>query len=114
MYSSIMDVEDRTKLLDQLCFPDDSGVAEILANAKPTQRPEGGRPEINRYDFLATVIFGFAFGSWTLRELETACKFDIRYQYLMRGVQPTYASFGIFINEYILPNTEEIFSCLMR
>ena len=114
MCSSTSDVEERTKILQFLCFLDESGVAEILEKVKPTERPTGGRPEINRYDLFATILYGFAFGSGTLRDLEDACKYDLRYIYLMRNEQPSHTVFGNFINDYILPNTEEIFSCLMN
>ena len=83
MWSSTSDVEECTKILRFLEYPDDSGVAEILKNVKPQSTPSGGRPEINRYDLFATIVYGFAFGSGTLRDLEDACKYDIRYMYLM-------------------------------
>lgn len=112
--SSSSDVEERTKLLEFLHFLDDSEVAEILEKAKPIDKPLGGRPEINRFDLFATILYGFAFGSGTLRDLEDACKFDLRYIYLMRGEQPSYVVFGNYINNYILPNMEQIFSKLMN
>ena len=114
MCSSTSDVEECTKILRFLVFLDDSGVAEILKNVKPQSTPSGGRPEINRYDLFATIVYGFAFGSGTLRDLEDACKYDIRYMYLMRNEQPSHMVFGNFINQYILPNTEKIFACLMN
>ena len=114
MCSSTSDVEERTKILQFLRFLDESGVSEILEKVKPTERPTGGRPEVNRYDLFATILYGFAFGSGTLRDLEDACKYDLRYIYLMRNEQPSHTVFGNFINDYILPNTEEIFSCLMN
>ena len=76
-----------------LCFLDESGVSEILKKVKPTERPTGGRPEINRYDLFATILYGFAFGSGTLRDLEDACKYDLRYIYLMRNEQPSHTVF---------------------
>ena len=114
MCSSTSDLEEHTKLLDFLHFLDDSGVSEILRKTKPINKPLGGRPEYNRYDLFATVLFGFAFGSGSLRDMEFACKYDLRFIYLMRGEQPSYVVFGNFINNYILPNTEEIFAALMK
>lgn len=114
MCSSTSDVEECTKILRFLAFLDDSGVAEILKNVKPQGTPSKGRPEINRYDLFATIVYGFAFGSGTLRDLEDSCKYDIRYMYLMRNEQPSHMVFGNFINQYILPNTEKIFACLMN
>ncbi len=112
--SSTSDVEESTKIPRFLAFLDDSGIGEILEKGKLQDRTAGGRPEINRYDLFATILYGFAFGSGTLRDLEDACKYDLRYIYLMRNEQPSHMVFGNFINEYILPNTETIFACLMN
>lgn len=114
MCSSSTEVEETTKIDDYLMFLERSGVGEILCRTKPTEKPEGGRPEINRYDLFATILYGFAFGSGTLRDLETACKYDLRYIYLMRNERPSHVVFGNFFNEYIVPNTEQIFSALMN
>ena len=32
---------------------------------------------------FATILYGFAFGRDSLRDLEEACKYDLRYIYLM-------------------------------
>ena len=37
---------------DYLMFLERSEVGEILCRTKPTEKPEGGRPEINRYDLF--------------------------------------------------------------
>lgn len=114
MCSSSTEVEETTKIDNYLLFLERSRVGEILHRIKPIEKPEGGRPEINRYDLFATILYGFAFGSETLRDLETACTYDLRYIYLMRSEKPSYVVFGNFINEYIVPNTELIFSVLMN
>ena len=114
MYSSSTEVEETTKINEYLMFLERSGVGEILHRTKLKENLEGGRPETNRYDLFATILYGFAFGSGTLRELETACKYDLRYIYLMRNEKPTHVVFGNFINEYIVPNAELIFSTLMN
>lgn len=107
-------VEEKTKIDRFLKFLDDSGVAEILNGVKPKNKPQGGRPELNRYDMFATVLYGFAFRNSTLRELEDICQYDLRYISLMHGEQPSHMSFGNFINEFIVPNHERIFGALMR
>ena len=109
-----LDEEEQEKIDRYLRVLEDSGVAEILKEVKIINKPQGGRPEINRYDLFATILYGFAFGSETLRDLERACRYDLRYIYLMRGVQPSYSIFGNYINDYIVPNAEKIFSVLNR
>ena len=53
MCSSSSEVEETTRIDDYLLFLERSGVGEILRKIKPTRKPEGGRPEINRYDLFA-------------------------------------------------------------
>ena len=107
-------VEEQTKIDRFLRFLDDSGVAEILNKTKPKHNPLGGRPEINRYKMFATILYGFAFGNSSLRELEDACRYDMRYISLMGSEQPSHMAFGNFINDYIVPNRKEIFGALVR
>jgi transposase len=107
-------VEEQTKIDKFLQFLDDSGVAEILDEVKPKQSFQGGRPEINRYDLFSTILYGFAFRNSTLREMEDICKYDLRYISLMSGEQPSHVVFGNYINEFILPNRQRIFTALMR
>jgi len=82
-----------------------SGVGDLLS-------PMGqeGRPGYNPYRMLATVIYGFAMRCPTLRELETACRNDLRFIYLMGQQRPDSASFCRFINDEIIPNESAIFS----
>ena len=94
-------VEEQTKIDKFLQFLDDSGVAEILNEVRPKHSIQGGRPEINRYNLFATILYGFAFGNSTLRDLEDICKFDLRYMSLMSGEQPSHMVFGNYINEFI-------------
>lgn len=114
LYSSTIEVEEAAKIDRYLLFLENSGIGKFLCEIKSIEKPEGGRPETNRYDLFATILYGFAFGSGTLRDLETACKYDLRYIYLMRGERPTYVVFGNFINEFIVPYSEQIFSIIMR
>ena len=62
MCSSSTEVEETTKIDNYLLFLERSRVGEILHRIKPIEKPEGGRPEINRYDLFATILYGFAFG----------------------------------------------------
>lgn len=108
------DVKEETKIDKFLKFLDDSGVAEILKEVKPAHSFQGGRPEINRYNLFATILYGFAFRNSTLREMEDICKYDLRYISLMSGEKPSHMVFGNYINEFIVPNREKIFGAIMR
>lgn len=114
LYSYTIDVKEQAKIDNYLKFLEDSGVAEILQKEETERSVRGGRPQNNIYDMFATILFGFSMRSGTLRELESSCKNDLRYIYLMRGEKPKHSAFGSFINKYILPHTDEIFVCIMR
>ena len=61
----------KQELIDKfLQFLDNSGVAEILNEVRQRHSIQGGRPEINRYNLFATILYGFAFRNSTLREME--------------------------------------------
>ena len=107
-------VEEEAKIDKFLQFLDNSGVAEILNEVRQRHSIQGGRPEINRYNLFATILYGFAFRNSTLREMEDICRYDLRYICLMNGERPSHMVFGNFINEFILPNREEIFGTVMR
>lgn len=100
--------KEQEKLDKFLRILDKSEVAELIRN-RDTKYYLGGRPPYRDCDIFATILYGFAFKNRTLRDLENACKYDLRYIYLMQQQQPSYVSFGHFINENILPNLDEIF-----
>jgi transposase len=114
LYSYTSEVEEYFKLDQYLQFLEDSGVGEILKSVKTNNRPQGGRPEYNRYDMFATILFGFAFTSGSLRDIESSCKYDIRFMTLMRGKKPHFTIIGNYINDYIVPHAEEIFGAVTR
>ncbi len=107
------EAKEREKLDKYLAMLERSGVGKVLQETKADQKFEGGRPSFNRYNMFAAVLYGFAFGASTLRELESACRNDLRFIYLMEQERPSYSSFGYYINTFIVPNAEEIFSCVV-
>ena len=108
------EVEKQSEINQYLSFLERSGIGEILKNVKPRNKPLGGRPEYNRYDLFAMILYGFAYTSGSLRDIEAACVNDLRFITLMRGEKPSYKVIGNYINDYIVPNTEEIFGVLIR
>ncbi|MBR5954616.1 MAG: transposase [Methanobrevibacter sp.] len=107
-----LDVKETEKLDRFLLILNDSGVDKLISNKEFLIPENGGRPSYSPYDLFATILYGFAFGSSTLRELETSCKYDLRYFYLMQQERPSHIRFGKFINDIILPNRDEIFHLL--
>ena len=71
-----------------------------------------GRIGYNLVTMLEVILFGFMEkGYVSLRELETLCKTDIRFMYLLRNEvnTPTHMTFSNFINHYLKCSIEDIF-----
>lgn len=69
-----------------------------------------GRIGYNRFMMLELVLFGFMDKSnCSLRDLEKACKTDIRYMWLSNNEKPSYVSFCNFINNDLTDKIENIF-----
>lgn len=107
-----LEVKEKTKIDKFLVLLDKSGVGEIISKYINNNTSSGGRPGYNYYRLFATIIYGFAFTRCTLRDLAEACKFDLRFIYLMEQETPIYTKFCDFINKVIVPNEEEIFSLI--
>ena len=104
-----LDLKEREKLDKFLNILDKSGVSKFFQIKDIHELEKGGRPHYSYYDLFSTILYGFAFNSPTLRQLETSCKYDLRYFYLMEQDRPSHIRFGEFINTVIVPNRKEIF-----
>ncbi|MBQ0035566.1 MAG: transposase, partial [Firmicutes bacterium] len=102
-----LDVKEKEKMDKFLLFLDKSGIANLFPDDRYLNY--GGRPHYSYYDMFATILYGFAFDSCTLRDLEESCKYDLRYFYLMQQKRPAHTRFGEFINKVIVPSRKEIF-----
>lgn len=104
--------KEKETMVRFLTLLDNSGVGNVINRYIKNNTSSGGRPGYDYYRLFATIIYGFAFNRYTLRELEDACKYDLRYIYLMEQQTPVYTKFCEFINKVIVPNEEEIFSLI--
>ena len=109
-----LEVEEEKKIDRFLQFLEDSEVGRVINKYVLNSTKFGGRPNVNYYNLFAVILFGFAFGKDTLRDLEEACKYDLRYISIMEQVRPSYSTFARFIKNIITPNEKEIFSLLMN
>ena len=107
-----LNVEEEEKLLKFLMFLEKSNVSFIISKYIENNKGKGGRPNVNYYNLFATIIYGFTFGRDTLRDLEDACMYDLRYIFLMEQTRVSYSTFSHFINKVIVPNEKEIFTLL--
>ena len=110
-------VEQSRKIDKFLKLLSKSGVCDLINNIQKQKikiDELGGRPSINPYNMLAVILYNFAFEKSTLRDIEDKCKNDLRCIYLIQDEKPTYKTVGNFINDYILPNQEKIFSLITK
>jgi len=70
-----------------------------------------GRPRYNSTTMLKIVLFSFMENGYlSLRNIEKSCKTDIRYMWLLDGMEaPTFATFGNFIRDELTSSIEDIF-----
>lgn len=102
-------MQEKEKLDNFLLFLDKSNIAELIKPKYDYQSKKGGRPPFKTYNLFATILYGFAFDKCTLRDISDACKYDLRFMYLMNNEVPEYSVFGNFINDYLIDNIDEIF-----
>lgn len=107
-----LNAKEEEKMLKFLDLLEKSNVASIIEKSIKNNKGKGGRPSVNYYNLFATILYGFAFGRKTLRDLEDACEHDLRYIYLMEQTKVDHATICSFINKVVVPNEKEIFSLI--
>ena len=107
-----LDEKEIAKIDQFLIFLEKSHVGDVISKYVKNKSSKGGRPNCNYYRLFATILFGFAFDKCTLREIEDACKFDLRYITLMEQTRVDHTTISKFINTVIVPNEQEIFSLI--
>ena len=73
-----------------------------------------GRPRCDLVKMLKLVLFSFMEnGYMSLRGLEKACRTDIRYMWILDGMQPpSFMTFDNFINQMLCDSVEEVFKAV--
>lgn len=109
-----LDVKE-TQLFERfLQYLEDSGVGAVIEKHVKNDTNSGGRPNVNYYNLFAVILYGFANGNATLRDLADACGHDIRYIWIMEQVRPSYTTICNYINNVIVPNEDELFGLLVK
>lgn len=111
--SYTMLAKEQEKIGKFLKLLEKSSVEKLIKKGSST-RNKGGRPLSNACNILSTILYCFAFGKGSLRDIEEKCNYDLRAIYLMNNEKVSYKTFGNFINEVILPNRYEIFSLITK
>ncbi len=102
-------LEERRKLDAFLEILEDSGIGPIIE--KCTRKSyRAGRKPYNPYRLFASIIYGFAKHSGSVRKIEESLSFDLRFICLMERERPSYATISSFLNNVVVPNQQEMFS----
>lgn len=72
----------------------------------PTRR---GREEYNPFKMIKVILFAFMNNIYSLRDIEKACKTDIRFMFLMQEETPSHMAFQRFIQNYLKCDIKFIF-----
>jgi len=93
--------KEKKKLDTFLSIFENSNVAELIQRS--TQKDySGGRPSYNPYRLFATILYGFAKHSGSVRKIEESINFDLRFIYLMEQERPSYATISSFLNNVVV------------
>lgn len=111
-YCYTLNVKQTARIDQFLSLLDESGISGIIAEA--ASEAENGRPAFNPFRMFACILYGFAFGSPTLRNLEDSCTYDLRFMSIMEGAFPSASTFSRFINKVILPHADELFALVTK
>lgn len=68
-----------------------------------------GRQQYNPEMILRIILFGYMQKKFSLRELEEACKVDIRFMYLADNQTPSFMVFQRFIRDELTQSIQDIF-----
>ena len=104
-----LDAKEKAILGRFLALLDRSGISRILPDKSYCDLLCGGRPGHDPASLFAAVLLGFAFGKGSLRELEAACRFDLRFKFLVGDAEPSHMAFQRILNEVFLPNADLVF-----
>ena len=79
-----------------------------------TEEHRTGRPRCDEIKLLKVILFAFMEnGISSLRDIEKLCKTDIRYMYLLDGMEaPSFVTFGNFIRNELTDSIEKIFNAV--
>ena len=90
-------LEERRKLDAFLEILEDSGIGPIIERCTRKSHPAGRKP-YNPYRLFASIIYGFAKHSGSVRKIEESLNFDLRFICLMERERPSYATACSFLN----------------
>ena len=68
-----------------------------------------GRKGYDNVLLLKAVLFARMIGQCHLRDLQSLCRYDIRFMYIMNEETPSFMTFERLMNDYLIDDIEHIF-----
>lgn len=110
-YSFPLEEKEKIHLDGFLSLLESSGVYTYI-DEYTLKSPTVRGATFNQYRLFATVLLGFTIGKPTLREIESSCRNDLRFIYVMGGAIPSYSTISRFIKDFFIPRKNVIYSCI--
>ncbi len=97
-YSFPISEEEKKRIDGIIELLEYSGVAGYLKPEEEKQ-VQAGRPCYDCCALFAAILLGFTIGKPTLREIESSCRNDLRFIYILKGKIPDHTTISRFITE---------------
>lgn len=96
LYTFPLEAKEQEKLDAFLLLLEKSGAWKYLNEVRLDS--ELGRPQINKFRLFSAIVYCFALGKSSLREIEAACYYDLRVVYLIGEDRPSSSTISRFIS----------------
>ena len=96
LYTFPLQAKEQEKLDAFLLLLEKSGAWKYLNEVRMDS--ELGRPRINKFRLFSAIVYCFALGKSSLREIETACYYDLRVVYLIGEDRPSSSTISRFLS----------------
>ncbi|MBS5226397.1 MAG: transposase, partial [Parasutterella sp.] len=96
LYTFPLEAKEQKKLDAFLLLLEKSGAWKYLNEVRLDS--ELGRPQINKFRLFSAIVYCFALGKSSLREIEAACYYDLRVVYLIGEDRPSSSTISRFIS----------------
>ena len=96
LYTFPLEAKKQEKLDAFLLLLEKSGAWKYLNEVRLDS--ELGRPQINKFRLFSAIVYCFALGKSSLREIEAACYYDLRVVYLIGEDRPSSSTISRFIS----------------
>lgn len=101
--------DESVRLLDQVMEELDYSQLNLTYSA------QGRKPAVRPETFAKIIIYAYSRGIYSTRQIESSCKFDVRFQYLLQQQKaPDHNTIARFISDHLGPCLEDLLEQFVR